>query len=481
MQVIRHKGKKLEQLSTRRRAEWLAKINRKNWRPGPGSRVCSVHFVHGKPAELFDDTNPDWVPSVLMGYNTKEGSFDRYHRSKRRKESHNDDECDVNSLPVDNSVAGDNVTIDSSVPVDGSGTEIFDVSEQDSTLQLEQTFVMPCEQNDLHVGLEDELARLRMDNQVLREENLKLRSQVVTTGFTPHLFENNESVLKFYTALPNWTVFKAIFDLVLPSLPTMPNSKLSPFEVTVMFFMRIRLNLVEEDIGYRFGVHQSTVSRNFHKVLDVMDAKLSHLIKWPDREILRETLPMCFRRFFKKCCIIIDCTEVFVERPSDLMARAQTWSNYKHHNTVKFLLGITPQGTISYISRAAGGRMSDKQIVESSDLIGKLLPGDVVIADRGFTCDEYAHMALAEIKIPPFTKGKKQLEKVELDWSRELSMVRIHVERVIGQLKQKYTLLQSVLPISVIADKDDEAATVDKIVRVCCALVNLSPSVVPQD
>ena len=182
---------------------------------------------------------------------------------------------------------------------------------------------------------------------------LNCRSQV--TVFTLHLFENDKNILQFYTALPNWTILKAVFDLVLPSLPKMPNSKLSPFEIIVMFFMRIRLNLVEEDIGYRFGVHQSTVSRNFYKVLDVMDVKLSHLIKWPECQILQETLPMSFRRFFKKCCVIIDCTEVFVERPSDLMARAQTWSNYKHHNTVKFLLGITPQGTIFYISQVAGG------------------------------------------------------------------------------------------------------------------------------
>ena len=37
--------------------------------------------------------------------------------------------------------------------------------------------------------------------------------------------------------------------------------------------------------------------------------------------------------------------------------------------------------------------------------------GDVVIADRGFTCQEQARMLLAEVKIPPFMKGKKQLEK----------------------------------------------------------------------
>ena len=44
--------------------------------------------------------------------------------------------------------------------------------------------------------------------------------------------------------------------------------------------MKTRLNLVEENIGYHFGVHQTTVSRNFHMVLDVMDV---HLIKWHRR------------------------------------------------------------------------------------------------------------------------------------------------------------------------------------------------------
>ena len=126
--------------------------------------------------------------------------------------------------------------------------------------------------------------------------------------------------------------------------------------------------------------------------------------------------------------------------------------------------------------------MSDKKIVEQSNLINYLLPGDVIIADRGFTCDDYAHIVYAEVKIPPFTKGKKQLEKVQVDWSRELSTVRIHVERVIGVLKQKYTILQSVLPISFIGHKDDIGdATIDKLVRVCCCMVNLCPSVVPQD
>ena len=75
------------------------------------------------------------------------------------------------------------------------------------------------------------------------------------------------------------------------------------------------------------------------------------MIKWPQRDELMKTMPMAFQKHFKKkVTVIIDCFEVFIERPSNLMARAQTWSSYKHHNTVKFLIGITPQGSVSFIS-----------------------------------------------------------------------------------------------------------------------------------
>lgn len=137
-----------------------------------------------------------------------------------------------------------------------------------------------------------------------------------------------------------------------------------------MFFLKIRLNLFDEDIAYRFRAHPSTVSCNFHRVLDVAAAKTAALIKWPEREVLRQTMPMSFQKFFKKCCIIIDCTEVFI----DLLARTQVWSNYKHHSIVKFLIGITPQGTISFLSKCVRGRMSDKEITEESGLLQHLLP-----------------------------------------------------------------------------------------------------------
>ena len=68
---------------------------------------------------------------------------------------------------------------------------------------------------------------------------------------------------------------------------------------------------------------------------------------------------MDFRVIYKKCVVIIDCFEIFCERPYPLKARAQTYYDYKHHNTVKFLLCVVPQGLITFISKGWGGLVSE--------------------------------------------------------------------------------------------------------------------------
>ena len=94
-------------------------------------------------------------------------------------------------------------------------------------------------------------------------------------------------------------------------------------------------------LSYEFGVH--TISRLFAETIDIMFVRMEPFILWPEHEQLRKTMPMQFRKHFgTKVSVIIDCFEVFMERPSNLLARAKTWSSYKHHHTAKFLIGITP-------------------------------------------------------------------------------------------------------------------------------------------
>ena len=111
---------------------------------------------------------------------------------------------------------------------------------------------------------------------------------------------------------------------------------------------------------------------------------------------------MDFRKHSPNCIVVIDCFEIFIDRPSNPLARAQTYSSYKHHNTVKYLIGVTPQGTVSFISDGWGGRVSDKHLTEESGLLEKLVPGDVILADRGFDIADSVGLHCATIQIPAF-------------------------------------------------------------------------------
>ena len=168
------------------------------------------------------------------------------------------------------------------------------------------------------------------------------------------------------------------------------------------------------------------------------------------------------------------------------MARAQTFSNYKHHITVKVLIGITPQATISFVSKAWGGRTSDKYLTDNCGILDKLLPGDLVLSDRGFTIQEPLVFRHAQLGIPAFTRGKEQLDPVDVEGTRGIANVRIHVEQVIGLLRRKYTILSGTLLIDFLMcnpNGTQEASTpmIDRIINVCSALVNLCPGIVPFD
>ncbi|KAH7959681.1 hypothetical protein HPB49_013038 [Dermacentor silvarum] len=74
-------------LSTNRRTLWLARINRADLDPqNPNLRVCGAHFVTGTPSDFFDSTNPDWAPSLHLGYSIRQAGADRYERSELRRQ-----------------------------------------------------------------------------------------------------------------------------------------------------------------------------------------------------------------------------------------------------------------------------------------------------------------------------------------------------------------------------------------------------------
>ena len=298
-------------------------------------------------------------------------------------------------------------------------------------------------------------------------------------------FFDTDDKVRFYTGLPSMEVLMVVFEHV-SSHVTRQTQSLNRFQEFIIVLMKLRLNAPLQDLAYRFVVSLSTISRIFSHWIVAMDTRLFRFVYWPDRDQLWRTMPQCFQYAFrKKTTVVSDCFEVFIERPSNLLARAQTFSSYKHHNTIKILVGITPQGTISYVSEAWGGRVSGKFLAENCGFLDKLSPGDMVMADRGFTITESVGLKHAKLVIPAFTKGKSQLDPVDVEQTRGIANVRIHVERVIGLLRRKYTILEGTLPTDFLIcnheNSDRRTALVDHMRRVCAALVNFCPPIVPFD
>lgn len=230
-----------------------------------------------------------------------------------------------------------------------------------------------------------------------------------------------------------------------------PKRKLSPYEEFILTLVRLRLGIVGFVLADLFGVSKTRVSQIFTTWISYMHDVFSPLIKWQSREKNIKYMPKSFKKSFPRTCAIIDCTEFFVQRPKTPTCQSATYSSYKHHNTFKCLVSITPSGAFNYISDLWSGNVSDRYITENSSFLDNIEPFDEVMADRGFNIGDLLTLRRATLNIPPFThkcpwgKGKR-LNASEVRKTRKIANLRIHVERAIQRLKC-FKLLSNIIPL----------------------------------
>lgn len=498
--ITRHCERTL-QLSEKRRRVWLARINRNDLKNLDNIRVCGRHFVTGKPSNLMDDNNPDWAPSQHLGYGRDQGVLkktERYERVKRRSrksvtgtanvttdfaDASTSEDSDASGgprstdpAPLPSASLDERPSKDAEVQTELTGAELQAIQAENEKLTCQ---LHALEQRKHHLEAVSEA--LDTDNRRLAGEVRILMAKKDDLEVTEASLQQDDAKVFFYTGVANFALLFAIFQLVEVAVRHTPQHSLAKFQEFLVFLMKLKWNFPLQDLAYRFGISHSTVSRILERWLHGAFWRLQSQIVWPARRELQRTMPQEFvDSFGTKVAVIIDCFEIKIERPSSLLPRSETWSQYKGSNTAKFLIGISPQGSITFISEGWGGRTSDKHITEQCGLLDKLAHGDVVLADRGFDIADSVGLYCATLHIPAFTKGKNQLSALEVAKTRKLASVRIHVERVIGLVRNKFIIMKAVQPVDFVTVKSgDKYTTLDKIVTVCCALANLCPSVVP--
>ena len=67
-------------------------------------------------------------------------------------------------------------------------------------------------------------------------------------------------------------------------------------------------------------------------------------------------------------------------------------------------------------------------------MLAQLSPGDMVLADKGFTIHPLLPSGV-HLNIPPFLKDKGQYTPAEVQMCRKIARSRIHIERVNERIK----------------------------------------------
>ena len=300
-------------------------------------------------------------------------------------------------------------------------------------------YVCDCVENCICSGClkkQKVIDRLQLELEGLKTENALLRRQTTKGRNVVDKFLKTDAKIRTYTGLPNKKTFnnlvkfvtqkskklrywsgskKAISTKVCGNFKTSPKKtgpqrKLSVKEELTLVLLKLRTAVTNEMLADLFDISTGGASQVINTWVKFLACKLKPLIFWPSKEAIRESLPKSLKHYTNLRCTI-DCSEIFIDRPRNLEIQALTWSDYKKHNTVKFLVGIAPSGMISFLSKAWGGRASDQHITGESGFLDLLEPTDLVMADRGFTIKEDLMVRGATLEIPPPSSGLEQMSK----------------------------------------------------------------------
>ncbi|KAG5871417.1 hypothetical protein JTB14_004579 [Gonioctena quinquepunctata] len=166
---------------------------------------------------------------------------------------------------------------------------------------------------------------------------------------------------------------------------------------------RMSFDHIKNNLAQRFNISQASVSNIIipwvHVLQEILFKKL--MAKIPERKKNRSCLPNCCSTF-TNCRIIIDCTEIYTMASRKSMTEQKvTYSSYKHRNTWKGLIGVAPNGVITYISGLYPGSTSDKKIVQHCGILDQLAAGDLILADKGFLIRDILPPGVM-LNLPPF-------------------------------------------------------------------------------
>jgi hypothetical protein len=242
------------------------------------------------------------------------------------------------------------------------------------------------------------------------------------------------------------------------------------------FFTRCNISMTR--IAALFGVGRILVHDIVYGWANMLADTLAQFFPVPTRSQMLRAYPKSVIKKFGHAHIfmLLDAIEIFAEVASMKSVNAILYSAYKHHSTLKWLVGCDPIGTVwnDSISEGYPGAISDPIQTIVTNILEQIPFGCAVEVDKGFLIEnECAFLGIHCVRPMKMLTGQMQQSKEDVALTQKVGKTRIPVEQVNGQMKNSASFFDKRIRL-------DQIGLADLICRVSYLLQNFKLGFIQQ-
>ncbi|XP_055633787.1 uncharacterized protein LOC129774113 [Toxorhynchites rutilus septentrionalis] len=444
---------------------WLTKL-RLNYEPSPSSKACSLHFsitnfVVPTARRLTErmilkrTAIPDInLPKPICNTVREIAAKNRAERAARRNEF----KPDLNHYMEDSQMS---ICDDTEDAIDIITAPDFEQAAVITSPDFVQAAVITSPD---------------FVEAAVQVDTLDLDKLFIGRRRTMSVHFKTDSELNSWTGLASLKMLDTIVEGLcsLAAYKKRSHSTVPVEEEVLVVFVKMKTNISFSCMSALFNLHYQTISQVFYRTVPLLKMMCTPLVPWPTQEEVNRNMPHYFRPYYTDVIAVLDCTEMPIKKPKCLHCRINAYSHYKGRETAKYLIAVTPGGTICYISHGYGGKASDKQIVTAEKLLEKFKIGEAVMTDKGFSIDTECKALGVKLVRPPFlTAPRYQLSTMDARVNVSIAASRVHVERAIQRIKI-FEIFNNKLDTRFLPILDD-------LIYIACGIVNISKPILSNE
>jgi hypothetical protein len=232
-------------------------------------------------------------------------------------------------------------------------------------------------------------------------------------------------------------------NLNLDSLPHRqkgPPRKLHWKTEYLIYCFYVKCNISQKRCAALFGVGCTLVHDIVYSWANLLCDALEQIFPVPTRSQLLRAYPKSVLKKFghTQIFMLLDATKGYAQVSSMKTVNAILYSAYKHHSTMKWLVGCDPIGAVwnSAISDGFGGSISDPMLTCVTNILEQIPFGSSVEVDKGFLIENLcALLGVHCVRQMKMLDKQTQQSKEDVALTQKVGKTRIPIEQANGQMK----------------------------------------------